>query len=294
MFLSLSGASRLGLLLLFWVSFPSLASERVVTYSWPKAMQNDKRGDYPVALLQLALAKSGMPLRSEPSDFVMSQFRTMKQLETGKGIDVVWTMTNPERETKLRPIRIPIDRGLIGWRLLAIRQQDADFFRQLPGAGALKTLLTVQGADWPDFQILKDNGFKVVPSQHFAGMYSMLVNQRVRFFARSATEIWLELAAEQQQGDAVQVAPNWVLHYPAALYFFVRKQDDELATAIESGLEAAIADGSMRQLFLQHFQQTIELSALGQRQVVELKNAELPPQTPLQRAELWFDPNKGY
>jgi len=297
MFESLYGLSRgwfLLLLIAVFTSWNCMAGDRVVVYSWPKAMQNDKRGDYPVALLQLALTKSGKPIRSAPSDFVMSQYRTLKQLELGKGIDVVWTMTNPERETQLRAIRIPIDRGLIGWRLLAIRQQDADFFQRLPDAGALKTLLTVQGADWPDFQILQNNGFKIAPSQHFDGMYPMLLSQRVRFFARSTTEIWLELAALQHQQKAVQVAPRWVLHYPAALYFFVRKQDDELAQAIEQGLETAIADGSMQQLFLQHFQQNIAQAEFGQREIVALKNATLPAETPLHRAELWFDPTKGY
>lgn len=291
-FLPFQRSKLIFLLVLF--AFASQARERVVVYSWPKSMQSDKRGDYPVALLQLALLKSGMPIRSAASDFVMSQHRTLKQLESNKGIDVVWTMTNPLREAQLRPIRIPIDRGLIGWRLLAIRQQDANLFQQLPSAQALRTLLTVQGSDWPDYLILQGNGFKVTPSQHFDGMYAMLSGGRVQYFARSATEIWLELAAENTRAATLQVAPRWVLHYPAALYFFVRKQDDELARAIESGLETAIADGSMNQLFLQHFQQVIEQSAFEQREIIELHNAELPSETPLQRPELWFDPKKGY
>jgi len=269
-------------------------AERVVVYSWPKTMQADERGSYPIELLQLALSKSGRAIVARPSEFAMSQYRTLKQLEMEKGIDVVWTMTNAEREQQVRPIRIPIDRGLIGWRLLAIQQKDFELFQSLPDETALKTLLTVQGIDWPDYKILQTNGFKVAPSNFFDGMYQMLQVGRVRFFARSLTEIWPELKSLRDSDRPIVVAPRWVLHYPAALYFFVRNDDEELASAIESGLEAALKDGSMKNLFLQHFQGILDQADLQHREVVELTNKGLPPQTPIQRSELWFNPKQGF
>lgn len=270
---------------------------REVVYSWPKAMQSDQRGHYPIALLQLALAKSdaaqaGLQFVIKPSDFVMTQERTLKQLELAQGIDVVWTMTNPQREQQLQPIRFPIDRGLIGWRLLAIAQQDAQRFAGLTEAAQLKKMLMVQGGDWPDYAILTANGFQVTPSNHFNGMYQMLSRGRVQMFPRSVTEIWPEIAERPQA--SVMVAPRWVLHYPAALYFFVRKGDHQLAQAISQGLEQALADGSLRQLFQQHFHQAIDQAQLTQRQVIHLQNPQLPAATPLQRPELWFQPEQGF
>ena len=265
--------------LLAWFTLGvAYGAERVIVYSWPKTMQADERGSYPIELLQLALSKSGRSIVARPSEFAMSQYRTLKQLEMNKGIDVVWTMTNAEREQQLRPIRIPIDRGLIGWRLLAIQQKDFELFQSLPDETALKTLLTVQGIDWPDYKILQTNGFKVAPSNFFDGMYQMLQVGRVRFFARSLTEIWPELKSLRDSDRPIVVAPRWVMHYPAALYFFVRNDDEELASAIESGLEAALKDGSMRDLFLQHFQGILEQAGLKDREVVELTNKGLPPQ----------------
>ena len=32
-------------------------------------------------------------------------------------VDICWTMSTDERETQILPIRIPIDKGLIGWRI---------------------------------------------------------------------------------------------------------------------------------------------------------------------------------
>ncbi len=281
--------------LLTWLPLSAAqGAERVVVYSWPKTMQADERGSYPIELLKLALSKSNRAIVARPSEFAMSQYRTLKQLEMNKGIDVVWTMTNAEREQQLRPIRIPIDRGLIGWRLLAIQQKDFELFQNLQDEIALKSLLTVQGIDWPDFNILQSNGFRVVSSNYFDGMYKMLLSGRVRYFARSLTEIWPELKSLRDSDSPFVVAPRWVLHYPAALYFFVRIDDDELASAIESGLETALKDGSMRSLFLQHFEGTLDQADLQNREVVELTNLGLPPQTPIQRTELWFNPEQGY
>lgn len=281
--------------LLAWLTLGAAhGAERVVVYSWPKTMQADERGSYPIELLQLALSKSGRAIVARPSEFAMSQYRTLKQLEMNKGIDVVWTMTNAEREQQARPIRIPIDRGLIGWRLLAIQQKDFELFQNLPDETALKTLLTVQGIDWPDYEILQTNGFKVTPSNFFDGMYQMLQVGRVRFFARSLTEIWPELKSLRDSDRPIVVAPRWVMHYPAALYFFVRTDDEELASAIESGLDAALKDGSMKNLFLQHFQGILDQADLQHREVVELTNKGLPPQTPIQRSELWFNPKQGF
>lgn len=274
-----------------WQSVAALPA-REVTYSWPKSMQTDKRGDYPVALLHLALEKSSTNIVAKPSNYVMSQFRTLKQLELNQGIDVVWTMTNPEREEQLHAIRIPMDRGLIGYRLLVINDEDSERFETLPHAANLKQMLTVQGLDWPDFTILQANGFQLTSSNNFSGMYPMLKKHRVQFFPRSITEVWPELA--QQQGQGLIVSPRWALHYPAALYFFVRHRDTELAAAIEQGLETALKDGSFKALFLEHFQEAITKADLRNRQIVELTNPTLPLRTPLKRPELWFDAKQGF
>ncbi len=281
-------------LLVSMVAISSVAAteNRIIRYSWPVQMQMDKRKDYPVALLQLALSKADLPFQLQPSEMVMSQLRTLKQLEQQRGIDVVWTMSTTLREQQFRPIRIPIDRGLIGWRLLAISQRDVDLFNNLTDASQLKAMLTVQGTDWPDLTILQANGFVISPSNHFDGMYQMLSQGRVRYFPRALTEIGPELA--QRPTLALTVAPRWALHYPAAWYFFVNKFDIQLATALETGLERAIADGSMLQLFRQHFQQVITAADLPNRQVVSLTNPTISASMPLHRPELWFDRQKGY
>lgn len=270
----------------------SAHATQTVTYAWAASMATDERGQYPISLLKLALQKSGAVYQTKPSKHDMPQWRTLRHVQMNKELDVVWTFTTPEREQSLLPIRIPIDRGLLGWRLLLINAADEARFASLDDVDQLRALRSGQGHDWPDFPILKSNGFNVSPSSSYSGLFAMLQRQRIAYFPRSLTEIEPEVRAHSAQ--ALVVAPRWVLHYPAPLYFFVSKDKPELAAAIERGLLTAIKDGSMRQLFLQHFGETIAHAKLNQRTVVRLTNPFLSPETPLQRADLWFSPALGF
>jgi len=271
---------------------PSVVTQQTVTYAWAASMAADERGQYPISLLKLALSKSGGAYLAKPSKHDMPQWRTLRHVQMGKELDVVWTFTTPEREKDLLPIRIPIDRGLLGWRLILIKSTDADQFARFDNVEQLRVLRVGQGHDWPDFPILRANGFNVSPSSSYQGLFVMLERGRIRYFPRSLTEIDSEVQAHQKLGLAV--APRWVLHYPAPLYFFVQKEKSSLASAIERGLLIAMKDGSMRQLFMQHFGATIKQAKLNQRSVIQLNNPYLTVETPLQRSEFWFSPALGY
>lgn len=273
-------------------STENTAVNKTVTYAWAESMANDKRGLYPIQLLQLALQKSGNAYQTKPSKRDMPQWRTLRHVELGLGVDVIWTFTTPERETSLLPIRIPIDRGLLGWRLLLIKEAFNTQFANLNDQEQLKKLRAGQGHDWPDLPILQHNGYTVSPSASYEGLFHMLALNRIQYFPRAVTEIDIELAARPNMGLAV--APKWVFFYPAPLYFFVKKDQQELAAAIDKGLRIAIRDGSMRQLFLQHFGTAIQHANLKSRQVIRLQNPLLTKETPINQAQLWFSPERGF
>ncbi|WP_189346150.1 substrate-binding periplasmic protein [Undibacterium macrobrachii] len=263
-----------------------------VTYAWAASMAQDERGQYPISLLKLALSKSGVAYEAKPSKHDMPQWRTLRHVQMGKELDVVWTFTSPERERDLLPIRIPIDRGLLGWRLLLVNRSDSDYFARLESADQLKALRSGQGHDWPDFPILQANGFNVTSSSSYQGLFAMLERGRIRYFPRSMTEIQAEVDAHQKQAFAI--APRWVIYYPAPLYFFVKKDNYALAQAIERGLTIAMKDGSMRQLFVRHFGNMIKQAQLDKREVITIRNPQLSEQTPLLKTELWFSPVLGF
>lgn len=263
----------------------NLSANTEIIYPRPESTA-DARTNYPLQLLELALKKSGTDYALNPSKFQMQQGRALRQLEKRQGVDVVWSMTSLEREKALLPIRIPIYRGLIGWRLLLINKKDAIKFQQIHTVEQLKQLRAGQGHDWPDTAILRENGFEVHDSSTYEGLFKMLQNDRFEYFPRSIVEIWAE--AENHKAENIIVEPTIVIRYPTAFYFFVNKQNLSLAKDLEKGLKQTIEDGSFDKLFYEHHDDLLKKADLKNRKFFELKNPILPPETPLNQKELWF------
>lgn len=271
---------------------PSAAAASAVIH-YPRAdSAADERVNYYSQLLALCLAKSGKVYQLEPTSFRAEQARGLQLVEANQGLEVTWTFTTSEREKKLLPIRIPIDRGLFGWRIFLIKAADQSLFDKIETPAQLAALRAGQGHDWPDTDILRANHFSISGSTTYEGLFEMLVRNHIQYFPRSLLEVELELNSHPNRGLAIE--SDLILHYPTALYFFVNQKNTELAADIETGLRNAINDGSFKKLFDQHFGDTIRKLALTKRRVISINNPLLPPQTPLSESRFWFSPGDNY
>ncbi|MBA5637952.1 transporter substrate-binding domain-containing protein [Duganella sp. LX20W] len=249
---------------------------------------DEPEGDYAVALLRLALEKAGGQYQVSLSPLPMQQNRAMLELEQGSGrVDILATVTSAEREQRLLPVRIPLTKGLVGWRIGLLRTGEQERLRKVRDLAGLRAFSAAQGADWPDTAILRNSGLTVVTAASYRELFNMLGVGQVDWMPRSVNEVWADAA--RHPGLAVE--PALALHYPAADYFFVRRGNTGLAEAVRQGVEAALADGSFDRLFYQHYGALIRRAALAGRRVIELPNPLLPPETPLGRRELWFVPD---
>ena len=88
------------------------------------------------------------------------------------------------------------------------------------------------------------------------------------------------------------VEKNLMLYYKMPFYLFVAKANHQLKQDLENGFERALADGSFDATFLgdKAIQDVIANAHMKERKVFALDNPNLSPETPLQRKELWFDP----
>lgn len=261
--------------------------ELVVHYAPPESPQ-DRRWDYPLRMLDLALSKTGRPYRLEQGKGEALQGRVATELEEGSQIDVMWTMTSIERENRLLPVRIPIDKGLLGYRIGLVRTGDKDRLSKATTVQDLSNLRIGQGHDWPDMEILSANGLPVQGVAGYENLFLMLSGNRIDYVPRSVMEVPDELSAHPSLDLATE--PYLVLHYPTAQYFFVNRDNKVLAALIGQGLEKAIADGSFDQLFMQYYGKTLRDAHFERRRLISLRNPLLPPQTPLGRPELWYRP----
>ena len=250
------------------------AGERLI---YPRHSEGRNPEPYVVELLQLALARSGGDYRLEPSAQPMPQSRAQLRLEQDDpGLQVMWAQSRDDLEETLLPIRIPIYRGLIGWRIPLVSAAHKDL------------LASVRTLD--DLRRLRANGLEVKTSQNYESLFRMLDAGRFEVFPREVVVIDGELEDASRAGLHLAIDQHLALHYPAAFYFFVSRQRPELAEAIRQGLEKAIADGSFERLFERHFKTRLEKLALRQRRIIELKNPYLPGKTPFQREALWYRP----
>ena len=257
--------------------------EVVVRIPRPESLP-DQRLDYPMRLLDAALRRSATTYRIELYPTRMQQGRALLLLQKKAGIDIVSTMTSVEREARLQAIRIPIDKGLIGWRLLLMNKARTDLVIRSKSLDDLRALKAGQGADWPDITILRGNDLPVYGTSNYESLFKMLENQRLDYVPRAISEVWDEL--DKHQGLAVE--PTLALHYPTAIYFFVRKGEHRLAADIKDGLEKMIADGSFEAMFQQHYAAMIRRAGLKGRRVIELHNPVMPAHMPVERKQLWF------
>ena len=249
-----------------------------------------KHHSYPIELLKLALSYYAAPIDVKASEYFMNQGRAIKQLKQGKDIEVVWTMTSRDREAEIKPIRIPLYKGLIGWRLFLTtteRLQKPHEFRKL---SQLKKTSMIQGHDWPDTEILKYNNFNVASGPNFSGLFQILLRNRTELFPRSIIEVWDEL--ETYESTTIILEPSTLISYPTASYFFVAPSNQALADIIESGLNSAHADGKFNALFQEYYAPYIKKAKLAQRSHFRLVNPLLPKETPLHRKSLWFSLDK--
>lgn len=271
---------------LFLLTLQAGAAEYILRY--PRHQGDDPHVPYMLDLLRLIGEKTGQPLDIRSSADVMTQGRAVRELQAGTGrIDLLWAMTSSEREQAIQPIRIPLYKGLMGWRIAIVQEAQAGLFKERRDT-EIAQLVAGQLRDWPDTDILKANHFNVHVATQYDALFSMLERGRIQYFPRSLVEIWQELRVANQENLVAET--HTVLHYPTAFYFFVSKQNPQLAALLERGLEAAIRDGSFDRLFLRHNRDALRQARLEERRRIELNNPYLPPETPLKRKELWYSP----
>jgi len=272
--------------LLALIAWPALAEKLEVVYSREIA-ETDSRLEYPVRLLELALKKSAADFTLQSHQRPMPQGTALTRLAEGQGVNVVWSMTTKEREKQLLPIRIPVDKGLFGYRVALVREQNPTVLAKVKTLADLRTYTAGQGHDWPDTNILQSNGLRVMTSTSPESLFPMLQAGRFDFFPRSVLELGDE--TEPMSKHQLLADDRLLLYYPTAIYFFVNKKDTGLAKAIETGLNKALADGSFDALFYERFGEVIKRTNMRGRTLISLTNPMLPAQTPLGRKALWLD-----
>ncbi len=260
--------------LLAIVSLPRFSQAEIpdrLYYPRPEA-DFDERTGYPLALLRLALANHVDTQHVEllPTEMRMPRGRSLRLLQRGVAVDIFWSISSKQREQDLLAVKFPLYQGLFGYRLLLINSNASAKFAKIDSAPGLQAMVAGLAHDWPDYKILSKNGYQVQGSSSYSGLFKMLQRGRVDYLPRSVFEIKAEFEHFENQG--ISIEPRLALHYPVNFYFFVSKNNKELARKLSESLTSLQEQGKTRILFEAVHEQILKDAKLGQRTVFELQN----------------------
>ncbi|MGQ5523832.1 amino acid ABC transporter substrate-binding protein [Chitinimonas sp. PSY-7] len=224
-----------------------------------------------------------------PTTMEMNEVRYFAEAEIGNNIDVVWGASSIERETKLIPIRIPLEKGLLGYRIGLIRSDQQNKLSEVHTVKDLTQFKFGLGPGWGDIPIYRAAGFPITIAP-YEDLFKMVNKAYIDFYSRGVNEIFPEYESMRSELSKLAVEQDLLLYYPYPFYFFVTPKNPKLATRIELGMNMMLADGSFDALFQKYYGSAIELANLGRRRIIQLTNPQLPPGTPLANKRLWFHP----
>jgi hypothetical protein len=199
-----------------------------------------------------------------------------------------------DMDVNLVPVRIPIDMGLLGYRLMLIRAEDQPRFDKIQTLEDLRSVRFGLSAAWIDVSIMRNSGLPVVLGRDYEGLFHMLAAGRFEAFSRGANEVTEEFNARRKSVLNLAIEKHLLLHYPMPIYFWFPNTPDgrRRAERVNAGMTAMLADGTLKTMFQAEFGEKIRALDLAHRHVIEIPNPELGAHEPLDKTELWFDPAK--
>lgn len=251
----------------------------------------DTNGMYALQMIELALGRiGGYELeRIDTENYNSVRFR--EEVKSGN-LNIMWTSSSLTMEEELLPVRIPLYKGLLGFRVLMIPAGDQHKFNHIERLEDLQKISMGQGIGWADTEILLANGMNVVQVSKYQSLFYMTDGRRFDAFPRGVHEPYNEIARHPDLELAVE--DKLMLVYRMPFYLFVSKDNPQLARDLTEGLDRAIADGSFDNIFYSAptVKDVISKVHVSNRKVFYLDNPTLPKLTPLERKELWVDPSK--
>ncbi|MDE1145546.1 MAG: hypothetical protein PW843_02850 [Azospirillaceae bacterium] len=261
------------------------------TIVYPRASESatDPRDDYPLGLLRLALDKMGAHYTIRPSATVMEQARAAVALKQGVEITLLWNGMSTKLEQALRPIRVPLYRGVQGYRLFIIDRADQARFSSVRTLDDLRALTAGQALGWPDVDILQAAGLPVETFRYDL-LFRLVGLHRIDYFPRGANEVFAEVALRRADVPSLAVERDLMLVYPFDSYFYTAKGNEALAATIEQGLLKAYEDGSFLKYFNDspYIRQVLAEARLDTRRRITIPNPLLSPETAALPDKFWY------
>ncbi|MEX0329804.1 MAG: hypothetical protein AB3N64_00140 [Puniceicoccaceae bacterium] len=191
-----------------------------------------------------------------------------------KGADVTVTVAgNPKFADRDKlVIDQPIAKGVLGQRVLIIREADQDDFAGIHEEAELKAKVSGIPDTWADVAIFEANGYAVTERGTFEDIFQRLRQGQFDYVALGAFEVKDVFQSMARRVGGLAIENSLMLQYPMPLVFYVHPEREELAHRIIAGLTTIQRNGVLDALFTSHFGKVLQDLSLDRRTVFQLLN----------------------
>lgn len=204
----------------------------------------------------------------------LEQGRAFSDLTANKTIDLMIGGVTLEREELAQLVYVPLDRGLLGFRVCMTGEQAKDFSK-VRTLDDLKQqdLIMGMGTHWPDKRIFESHGLKAVTSAKYENLFPMLKQNRFDCFSRSLIEVDQELI--EHAGEGFKIDKDLLFIYPLADFLIVSKENKRLKQRLNYGLKKALEDNSFFKIFDEHYNDVFLNHEMYSRRLLFMENNDL-------------------
>ncbi len=236
----------IGILASFLFFAGNVAQAETLNIAFPSGLKELFKYEFNVIELALENSDADMSLNVTEIDG-LSGSRLVEMLKAGE-TDVIFGGYSPQRNESLLQINIPMTRGMLGHRVFMTHRDNLDALLRIKTLADLKQFCIGAGSDWPDADIMEQNGFCVDRAPRNR-LWDMLENKRFPLLTRAAHEAFRELPDLQRKYPDLVLVPDISLVYKFDFFIYVRKGNTQLQQLLTAGLERSYASGAFMKNF---------------------------------------------
>lgn len=277
-------ALLVGLLLstgMAYASSPIPEQANLVTVKFWNGNKTVSRQEYERDILDAALkateqAEGAYKIEESRTDYPRAEDEA--SVFRSKGFDIFGTVAGNQKLAQEQKILIPLPlmKGLLGYRILIIRNADAQKFAAIKTADELKKLRMGIPTTWADAGLFRHNGYPVEERGSFDDLFQRLENNEFDYVTFGANEVGGVFAERAAKSGKLIIEPSLLVYYPFPLVFYVHPQRTALAERVSLGLQLINTTGELDRIFNRYYGDTLAQLGLPARKRITLENPILP------------------
>jgi hypothetical protein len=265
---------------------PEAADDRRYEYHWRvlRAALDATREKYGAYVLE-----PGLPMSEKLQVVEMQRARST---QNPRALNTIVLDATVALEQSLQAVKIPVDKGLLGYRVFLIPAEKQARFTGVQSLEQLRQFSYGQQREWSDVTVYRAAGLNVVTGSSYEGLFHMLMLGRFDAFGRGVTEVSGELEHWGKQYPQMTIEKELLLYYPLPVYFWFPRTEEgsRHMQRVEEGMRAIVADGTLDRLFSEEYDATIKKLGLDRRRLFRIDNPLVPPGQPFDNKAYWFNP----